>query len=125
MALYLSRHEKKKSLASRTRHYVDLQVFTDVSDGQGGHTEDWSTVTDGANIPAEILPIHAVRQAKMRSYNVNATHYIHIRSNIPVPEVGRVKWDAPGGTQYFHIHSVEDVQTRDVVQLLITEQRRP
>lgn len=125
MALYLSRHEKKKSLASRMRHYVAFQSKVDTVDTQGGVTPDWQDIVGSEQIPAEILPIHAQRRAEMRSYEVVATHYIHVRSNITVDEVGRVKWVTPGGTRYFYIHGVEDVQERDIVQFLIAEERRP
>jgi len=120
----LTRHEKKKSLASRCRHYVDYQAKTEVSDGEGGFTEVWADITGATQIPTEILPINAERRAELRSWNVIGTHYLRVRSNIPVEEVGRAVFVTPAGTRYFYIHSVEDVQTRDIVQFLIAEERR-
>jgi len=120
----LTRHEKKKSLASRTRHYVDFQAKTEESDGEGGFTENWDNIEGATQIPTEILPIRAERKAEMRSQNVIATHYLRVRSNIPVEEVGRAVWVTPGGTKYFYIHSIEDVQERDIVQFMIAEERR-
>lgn len=120
----LTRHEKKKSLASRTRHYVDFQAKTETPDGEGGFTEVWADISGATQIPTEILPINAERRAEMRSYNVVATHYLRVRSNIPVEEVGRAVFVTPGGTRYFYIHSIEDVQTRDIEQFLVAEERR-
>lgn len=121
---YLTRHETKKSLASRCRHYVDYQAKTETPDGEGGFTEVWANISGATQIPTEILPINAERKAEMRSENVVATHYLHVRSNIPVEEVGRAVFVTPAGTRYFYIHTVENVQERDIVQFLIAEERR-
>lgn len=118
--MYLSRHEKKKSLASRMRHYVDFQQKTETSDGEGGFTEVWANISGGTQIPCEILPISAERREEMRSWNVIATHYLRVRSNIPVEEVGRVVF----GSRYFYIHHLEDIQTRDIEQFMLAEERR-
>ena len=121
----LTRHEKKKSLASRCRHYVDFQAKTETPDGEGGFTEVWADISGATSIPVEILPIKAERRAEMRSWNIVATHYIHSRSNIPLEEVGRVVWVDGATTRYFYIHTLEDIQERDIVQFMIAEERRP
>lgn len=122
--MVLSRHEKKKSLASRTRHYVDFQNKTEAPDGEGGFTENWSNISGATQIPTEILPIKAERRAEMRSWNIIATHYLKVRSNIPVAEVGRAIFNTPSGDRYFYIKTLEDVQTRDIEQFMIAEERR-
>lgn len=121
----LSRHEIKKSLASRTRHYIDFQAKTETPDGEGGFTEVWANITGATQIPCEILPIKAERRAEMRSWNIIATHYLKIRSHIPAVEVGRAVFSTPGGTRYFYIKTLEDLQTRDIEQFMIAEERRP
>ncbi len=123
--MLLSRHEKKKSLATRCRHYVDFQAKTEPSDGEGGFTENWANIANATQIPVEISPITAERRAEMRSYNIVATHYIRSRSNIPIAEVGRVVFVTPSGTRYFYIHTLEDIQELDIVQFMIAEERRP
>lgn len=120
----LSRHEKKKSLSSSTRHYVDFQSKAEVSDGEGGFTEDWVNISGATQIPTKILPIKAERRAEMRSWNIIATHYLEIRSNIPVVEVGRAVFSTPSGDRYFYIKTLEDIQTRDIEQFMIAEERR-
>ena len=120
----LSRHEKKKSLASRARHYVDFQNKAEVPDGEGGFTENWSNISGATQIPIEILPIKAERRAEMRSWNILATNYLKARSNIPVEEVGRVVFSTPSGNRYFYIKTLEDTQTRDIEQFMIAEERR-
>lgn len=120
----LTRHEKNKSLASRTRHYVTYQSKTEVTDNEGGFTEAWVNISGAVNIPTEILPISAERRAEMRSYSVVATHYLRVRSNIPVAEIGRAVFVTPAGTRYFYIHTIEDVQTRDIEQFMVAEERR-
>lgn len=121
----LNRNEKKKSLASRCRHYVDFQNKTETSDGEGGFTENWANISGATQIPTEIIPIKAERQAEMRSLNIIATHYLKVRSNIPVEEVGRAVFVTPAGTRYFYIKTLEDIQTRDIEQFMIAEERRP
>lgn len=118
--MWLTRHEKKKSLASRCRHYVDFQEKTETPDGEGGFTEVWANIAGATGIPCEILPITAERQAQMRSWNVIATHYLKVRSNIPVEEVGRAVF----GSRYFYVKTLEDIQTRDIEQFMIAEERR-
>lgn len=116
----LARQDNKKSQASRYRHYVDFQQKTETPDGEGGFTEVWANISGGTQIPVEILPISAERRAEMRSWNVIGTHYIRSRSNIPIEEVGRVVF----GSRIFYIHHLEDLQTRDIEQFMIAEERR-
>jgi len=116
----LTRHEKRKSLASRSRHYVDFQSKTETPDGEGGFTEVWADISGATQIPCEILPIRAERIAEMRSLNIEATHYLRVRSNIPVEEIGRAVF----GSRYFYIKTLEDIQTRGIEQFMIAEERR-
>ena len=122
--MVLSRHEKKKTLSSRCRHYVDYQAKTEVTDGEGGFTESWANISGATQIPTEITPITAERQAEMRSWNVIATHYLRSRSNIPINEVGRAVFVTPAGTRFFYIKTLENIQTLDIVQFMIVEERR-
>ncbi len=122
--MFLTRHEKKKSLASRCRHYVDFQNKTEPSDGEGGSTEVWADISGATQIPTEILPITAERRAEMRSWDIVATHYLKVRSNIPVEEIGRAVWNDGGTDRYFYIKTLEDIQTRDIEQFMIAEERR-
>lgn len=120
----LSRQDPKKSLASRMRHYVDFQSLSETPDGEGGFTKVWSNITGATSIPVEILPIKALEKAEMRSKNIKATHYIRSRSNIPIEEIGRILFSTPGGDRYFYISTKEDIQTRDIVDFMIVEERR-
>lgn len=115
----------QKSQASRYDHYVDFQEKTEVTDGEGGFTEDWANISGGTQIPIEILPIKAERRAEMRSWNIIATHYLKSRSNIPIEEVGRVVFSTPAGDRHFYIKTLEDLQTKDEEQFMIAEERRP
>ena len=117
--------QDKKTLASRCRHYVDFQSKTETSDGEGGFTEVWSNISGATQIPTEIIPIKAERRAEMRSWNIIATHYLRVRSNIPIEEVGRAVFSTPSGDRYFYIHTLEDIQTRGIEQFMIAEERRP
>ena len=118
--MQIPRTEKKKTLASRCRHYVDFQAKTEVSDGEGGFTEVWANISGATQIPTEITPIKAERRAEMRSWNIIATHYLRARSNIPIAEVGRAVF----GSRYFYIKTLEDIQTLDIEQFMIAEERR-
>ena len=121
----VTRQEKKKCRPGRTRHYCDFQAKTETPDGEGGFTEVWANITGATQIPTEITPIKAERRAEMRSWNIIATHYLRVRSNIPVEEVGRAVFSTPAGDRYFYIKTLEDIQTRDIVQFMIAEERRP
>ena len=119
--MQLDRQNKKKSQASRYRHYATFQAKAETGDGEGGFTEVWANITGAVDIPVEILPITAERRAEMRSWNIIATHYVRSRSNIPIAEVGRVVY----GSRYFYIHHLEDMQTRGIEQFMVAEERRP
>jgi len=99
------------------------RLSTEVSDGEGGFTEVWANIAGATEIPTEITPIKAERRAEMRSWNIIATHYLRVRSNIPVAEVGRAVFVTPAGTRYFYIKTLEDIQTRDIEQFMIAEER--
>ena len=60
----------------------------------------------------------------MLSWNIVATHYLRVRSNIPIDEVGRAVFVTPSGTRFFFIKTLENIQTRDIEQFMITEERR-
>jgi len=116
----LGRTERKKSLSSRSRNYVDFQSKTETPDGEGGFTEVWVNITGATQTPVEILPMREDWKAELRSRNVIATHQINVRHNIPVDEVGRVVW----GSRYFYIHSDANLQERDMEHVLVAEERR-
>ena len=122
--MMFTREERKKSLASRARHYVTFQSKTETSDGEGGFTEVWHDISGAVQIPVEILPIQAERRAEMRSWNVTATHYIRSRSNIPIAEVGRAVLVGSSSTRYFYLKTLEDIQTKGIEQFMIAEERR-
>ena len=105
--MVVSRFKKKKNLASSTRHYLDYQAKTEESDGEGGFTEVWENISGGTQIPTKITRISSERRAEMRSWNVVATHYLGIRTNIPVVEVGRAVFSTPGGDRYFYVKTSE------------------
>jgi len=110
--------EARKSLASRQHHYITIQTRTRTADGEGGFTETWA---DGDTIPAAIYPIQARQQFEYDTINVHATHRIEVRGLVSVSETAnRIKY----GTRYFEILTVENIQERDVVNVITCNEIR-
>lgn len=115
------RNFPKKTLASNSYNYADIQEKVNTDDGEGGHTEAWANIANGTNIPMSILSINAKIKAELRTYNVKATHYIKIRSNVPITELSRIKY----GNRIFEKLTVEDVAERGVEQFITAVETRP
>lgn len=111
----------KKTLASNCRHYVTIEERTNVSDGEGGFTETWATVSGYSAVPAAVWPLYAKQKLEYRSINVDATHYIVFRGEITVNEKdNRILFDS----RYFEILTVENIQERDVEIWCTCKERR-
>ena len=111
----------RKSLASECRHYVTIEERANVSDGEGGFTENWTTVSGYGSVPAAILPIRAQQKLEYRSINVNATHYIKFRGEITLVESeNRISFDS----RVFEILTVENFQERDILNFCVCKERR-
>lgn len=110
--------QSKKTLASRQHHYITIQTKTKVSDGEGGFDVTW---TDGDEVPAAIFPIRADQKFEYDSINVHATHRIEIRGLITVSEdTNRFRF----GSRYFEILTSENLQERNVVNVITCKEIR-
>lgn len=79
--------ENKKSLASRLRHRITVQSYTDVDDGQGGVTRTWSNEN---SYWASVNPISADKRQEYRSSNIDVTHYMETRGDCKITEANRL-----------------------------------
>jgi len=107
----------KKSAATRMRHRIWVQVKQETSDGEGGYTTAWQNYRE---IWAEVLPITAKQRMEYLSMDVEATHLIRCRGLIDVPETYRIMF----GTREFEVLTVENLQERDVENVITCKERR-
>jgi len=106
-----------KTLASKAHCYASIQEKTSVSDNAGGFVEEWSDTY--SDIPMSIEPIREIRKAEFRTYNIEATHFITIRSNITVDtNNNRIKY----GDRVFTILTSANPQERGVETLITAKE---
>lgn len=101
--------------AGRLRHRVTLQQLTQVPDGGGGYTEDW---TDVATVWAAVEPLRGQERYEAQQVQATLSHRITIRYRAGVEPSMRVVHDG----RVFNVLSVIDPQERHrELQLLVEE----
>ncbi len=103
--------------AGALRHRVAIQRKTRVSDGQGGYTETWATVTNGA-VCASIEPASSKEVFHAHQLNHLVTHKIVCRFLSGVTSADRVVF----GTRAFNIRSVLNPLERNRMLVLLCEE---
>lgn len=107
------KRRSKKTLASKAHCYASIQEKVSTPDNAGGFIETWTDTF--TNIPMSIEPVNEMRKAEFRTYNIDVTHFITIRSNINVDaNNNRIIY----GTRVFNILSDVNPQERDVETLI-------
>jgi head-tail adaptor len=109
-----------KDLASILRHFVAIEERTDTTDGEGGFTTVWSTVSGYGNVQAAVWPIFSFQKAQYRSIDSEATHFIMVRGEISVTHsANRIVFDS----RVFEILSIEDIQERGIKKQITCKER--
>jgi hypothetical protein len=113
-----------KSHASNAKQYAYIQEETNVPDGEGGNVVTWSNVS--SLIAMVITPINAVRKSELRSFNVDATHYIRIRGLIPFSELNRIFYhdNINNVDRIYRVSSGEDIQMQGVETFIVAIEER-
>ena len=114
--MMFDRHNKK-SLATRSRHYITIEEVQLTSDGIGGHTEQWAKVKD---VFAAVEPIKATQQYNYRSVGVDATHRITMSGLVEIDESQRIDFNG----RKFEILTIEDYQEMDFTQVITVKEVR-
>jgi SPP1 family predicted phage head-tail adaptor len=81
---------------------LDLQSSTDVMDGQGGVSQNWTTV---ATLFAHMEPVSAKREVRGRAREANITHKVTIRHREDIKNDMRLLRNG----RTLMIHSVHDL----------------
>lgn len=99
------------------RHRVSVQSRTRVSDGQGGYTETWATVTNGATF-AKIEPASSQEVFRANQLKHVVTHKVTIRFLDGITSAHRVVFDG----RAFNVRSVLNPGERGRVLSLLCEE---
>jgi head-tail adaptor len=107
----------QKTLATRARHALWLQVKQSVADGEGGYSEGWVNVQQ---VFASVEPIMASQRNLNASVNVDATHRVYMRGYISMTEGNRFLF----GSRTLEILTIENLQERDFCYVVTCKERR-
>ena len=110
------RVRKNNALSSDLRHQVLLQLPATSSDGEGGFFDGWVTKT---TTWASISPITAKQRDSYKSLSAEITHMIKIRGEVDCDTTYQVKFD----DRVFEILTVENIQERDMLKILMCKER--
>jgi len=94
---------------------IELQSFASVSDGMGGMTDTWSTVT---RVWASIWPIPAIEHVRAGAPTMIGTHRVGIRYYPGLDPSWRIKF----GDRYFSIVSIVNQNEGNEVQELLCKE---
>lgn len=109
-----------KDLSSICRHSIAIEERVDTSDGEGGFTTVWSTVSGYGAVPAAVWPIFSFQKAQYRNVDSEATHYFILRGEIAINHANnRIVFDS----RIFEILSIEDIQERGIRKQITTKER--
>ena len=112
----MDRIKQNQALSSVLKHQIELQQPTESSDGEGGSHKGWVTVE---TTWASIDPINAKQRTYYNSLSTEVSHYVKIRGNVRCLDTYQVKF----GERILEILTVEDIQERDILKVLICKER--
>lgn len=110
------RIRENHALSSDLRHRIELQLSSTSRDGEGGFYDGWVTVT---TTWASISPISAKQRDYYLAISAEVTHLIKIRGNVSCDSTHQVKF----GERIFEILTVENIQERDTLKILVCKER--
>jgi len=105
--------------AGTLRHIIIIEEQSDASDGMGGFTNTWGTVTGMGAVPAAIWPFKATETVQAMQLEEKITHRIRIRYRSGITAKNRIKF----GSRIFNIISLINVDERNIsLDILATEE---
>lgn len=99
------------------RHRIAIQSITEVSDGQGGKTESWSTV---ATVWARIEPVSSRERLYSDKLEYQRTHKIAIRYRSDITNDMRILFNG----RYFQIKAVYSPDEREAYTFIDAEENQ-
>jgi len=120
----LSRMGKNRSLSTESNTYGFIQSCVLVSDDSASLVEEWANTSTNPHYFA-LIPKASLQVWEEKTVNVEATHIIKMRAEIPVSQLDRIVVDPGGGKpeRIFEILTVSDIQERGIVNWIITKER--
>ena len=105
--------------AGKLRHRVDIQEQTDVSDGMGGYTNTWSSVSGMGSVPAHIMPLSSKEQLDAMKLESVITNKIRIRYRAGITSKNRIVF----GSRIFNIKGapINYDERNKTLDFLVTE----
>ena len=110
------RIRENHAMSSDLRHQIVLQSCTNTRDGEGGFIEGWKTES---TTWASISPITAKQRDYYNSLSTEITHIVKIRGDVSCLDTYQIKF----GDRIFEILTVENIQERDVLKILVCKER--
>ena len=101
------------------RHRVDIQEQTQTSDGMGGFSTAWASVTGMGSVPAKIMPLSSKEQLDAMKLESMITNKIRIRYRAGITSANRILF----GSRIFNIKGapINYDERNKTLDLLVTE----
>ena len=84
------------------RHRIDIQEQTETSDGMGGSSLSWASVSGMDSVPAAIWPTSSKERLDAMKQELQVTHKIRIRYRAGLTSKNRIVF----GSRVFNIISI-------------------
>lgn len=104
-----------KNPVAKMKHRLTLQTSSQVSDGQGGYTENWSNT---ANLWASLEPTKGYERMQAMHLETPVTHKILTRYRSGVTTAQRFQY----GTRVFHIKEVLNVDEENAFLKILAQE---
>jgi head-tail adaptor len=113
-----------KTLSTESRAYGFIQKNIATRTARGDEIKEWENTSLQPHSFA-LLPMSATQINEYKSQNVEATHLIKIRAEIPVSELNRFIVNyGEDNERVFEIKTIDDIQERGVLNWVFTKERR-
>jgi len=96
-------------IADDLKKVITIEEYANTTDGMGGFTKVWSTVTGLGSLRAAIWPISARERIENQQIEHEITHRVRCWYRSGIEPENRVKWVYAGTTRYFKIQSIINV----------------
>ena len=105
--------------AGALRHKVDIQEQTETSDGMGGFTLSWASVSGMGSVPAAIWPLSSKEQLDAMKLESVITNKIRIRYRAGITSKNRMLF----GSRIFNIKGapINPDEKNKTLDFLVTE----
>jgi len=110
------RTKNNQALSSVLRHRITIEQPANSSDGEGGMVAGWVKV--GVTW-ASVDPISAKQKTDFSSISTEITHLVKVRGNVICKDTYQLQFDG----RTFEILTVENIQERDILKIIMCKER--